>query len=67
MASLKTGQIDSQNNPFAGYFETFLTLIVRRNCQSMATVGLHAANGRALNEPASHCIHAFAISQPTFN
>ena len=33
--------------------------------ESVATTGLHAANGRALNEPASCCI--FVVSQPTFN
>jgi len=43
----------------------FLTLTVRRDCQSVATVALRAANGRVLNEPASHCI--FTVSQPTFN
>ena len=30
-------------------------VIVRRDCQSTATVNLHAANGQALNEPASRC------------
>ena len=45
MALLKSGQIERQNDPFPGWYELFLTLTVHIDCQSMATVDLHAANG----------------------
>ena len=60
MALLKTGQIDSQNNPLQVNMDSYCS-----KRQSMATIGLRAANGRALNEPALCCI--FAVSQPTSN
>jgi len=31
---------------------------LRRDCQSVATVGLRAVNGQVLNEPALHCMFA---------
>ena len=34
-----------QNVTFVGYCELFLTLAVRRDCQSAATINRHAANG----------------------
>ena len=65
MALLRSGRIERQNDPFPGLYESFSTLTVHIDCQSTATVELHAANGRALNEPASRGI--FAVSVPTFN
>ena len=65
MALLRSGRIERQNDPFPGLYESFSTLTVHIDCQGTATVDLHAANGRALNEPASRCI--VAVSVPTFN
>ena len=65
MALLRSGRIERQNDPFPGLYESFSTLTVHIDCQGMATVDLHAANGQALNELASRCI--FAVSVPTFN
>ena len=62
MALLRSGRIQRQNDAFPGLYESFSTLTVHIDCQS---VDLHAANGRALNEPASRGI--FAVSVPTFN
>ena len=63
MASLRSGRIERQNDPFPGLCESFSTLTVHIDCQSTATVDLHTANSRALNEPALCCI--FAVSVPT--
>ena len=44
----RSGRIERQT--FPGLYESFSTLTVHIDCQSTATVDLHTANGRALNE-----------------
>jgi len=53
MASLKTGPIDSLNNPSA---KTFLKLTVRRDCQDMATVSLTVKHSMSW----LHAVHIFS-------
>ena len=62
MTSPRSGGIECQNDPFAGFRESFSTLGVRRNSQSMTIINLHAANGRALNEPGS--CYTSLVGQP---